>query len=254
SKPRAEQTHEAAHDRQQYTFGKQLPHDARPPRPDGRTDRQFLPPIGRSRQQQIGEVGAGDQQHQRDHAPENKKGEPKILNQLIAQRRERNVARRGEVTRDLVKLSLGALDDLPRLESSHHHEIVSAGATRVSRLKSQRNQQIGRWKEVKLRRQNPDDSVAPFIERHCLPDNLRVLTKAVSPEAMADQYDLLVTGLKLFGCERATRLWRDAEQGQQLAGNPLPSQLLRRDATCNGEITRHGSRQMVQRPMMLAPP
>src|SRR5262245_8849097 len=121
------------------------------------------------------------------------------------------------MARNLVQFTLGSLYGLHWLESPRHRKNVIA----FSRRENKRNQQICRGKEIELWRQNPDDSVAPIIERHCLPDDLRILAKAVFPETVADQYDLLVTRLELFGGEGATRLWRDAEQGQKLSGNPL---------------------------------
>src|SRR5262245_12909955 len=139
------------------------------------------------------------------------------------------------MARDLVQFPFGALDGLPWLEAPDQLEIV---LVLIFRGESHGKEQICRREEIELRRQNPNDGVAPFIERHCLPDDLRVLSKAVLPEAMADQYDMLVTRLKLFGGERAPRLWCDAEQGQQLTGNPLPSQVLERCAASKREFAR----------------
>ena len=55
---------EAAGQRQDDALRKQLPHEARPPRPERRPQGQLAPPRGRFRQQQAGHIGAGNEQHE----------------------------------------------------------------------------------------------------------------------------------------------------------------------------------------------
>ena len=58
----------AAGSREQQALGEQLPEHAPAARADGEADGDLLLPRRGARRQQAGEVGAGDQQHQSDHA------------------------------------------------------------------------------------------------------------------------------------------------------------------------------------------
>ena len=58
----------AADDRQQQAFDQQLPHDAPTGRSQRDADRDFARAVGRSREEQVGDVCARDQQHEADRA------------------------------------------------------------------------------------------------------------------------------------------------------------------------------------------
>ena len=53
---------------EQHAFGQQLPHQPLPAGAERGADRDFLLPPGGARQQQVRDVRAGDQQHQRHRA------------------------------------------------------------------------------------------------------------------------------------------------------------------------------------------
>ncbi len=57
-----EQTHQATQGAQQDALGEQLPRDAPPSGAERRTNRQLAFPPGRPCQQEVGDVGGGDQQ------------------------------------------------------------------------------------------------------------------------------------------------------------------------------------------------
>ena len=66
--PAHEQPEHAAGEREDDAFGQQLPDDAAARSADGGADRDLAPAAGRAHQQQVGDVGARDQQHEADGA------------------------------------------------------------------------------------------------------------------------------------------------------------------------------------------
>ena len=63
---RDEEPEHAAADREQHAFGEQLPDDAAAPGTECHAQRDLALTDRRARQQERRDVGAGDQQHQRD--------------------------------------------------------------------------------------------------------------------------------------------------------------------------------------------
>ena len=64
--PCQRQSESAANHREQRAFGQQLSNDAAPSGAKRRSDRHLFLPVGRPRQQQVGDVRAGDQQNEAD--------------------------------------------------------------------------------------------------------------------------------------------------------------------------------------------
>ena len=64
-----EQAGGAAQQSEQHALGQQLAHQPLPARAERGADGDFLLPAGGARQQQVGDVGAGDQQHERRRSP-----------------------------------------------------------------------------------------------------------------------------------------------------------------------------------------
>ena len=60
--------------RNEHAFRQQLPNESRPTRADGEANADFLAPFGGAREQQVGEIHAGEQQDERadggEHAGE----------------------------------------------------------------------------------------------------------------------------------------------------------------------------------------
>ena len=65
--PGKQPTERAAREGQQQALGQQLPDEAEASRSQRESHRHLLPPLDSPRQQQIGDVGAGDEQRQPDH-------------------------------------------------------------------------------------------------------------------------------------------------------------------------------------------
>ncbi len=59
-----EEAEAAAGEREHDAFGEQLPNEPSPARADGEADGDLFPLLGRAREEQVGEIHAGQQQDQ----------------------------------------------------------------------------------------------------------------------------------------------------------------------------------------------
>ncbi len=76
--------------RQQYTLGQKLANHPPAPGADGRPDRQLPLPHSRARQQQVGDVGTGDQQHKPHRSQQNQQRQPHVVHQGLFHRHHRH--------------------------------------------------------------------------------------------------------------------------------------------------------------------
>src|SRR5215471_5555213 len=72
--------------RKQHAFGQELPYESCPAGSDSRSNSNFIRARRRPRQQQVGDVGAGYEQHHPDHAQQYKKHQAGIAYDRILQR------------------------------------------------------------------------------------------------------------------------------------------------------------------------
>ena len=73
----------AARERQQDALGEQLPYQSPASCPERQTYGDLALPHAGPRQQQVGHVGAGDEQHQPDHGHQQKQGARKFPAQVV---------------------------------------------------------------------------------------------------------------------------------------------------------------------------
>ncbi len=100
---RQQQSAQPASAGEHQAFDHQLPDDARATGADRQPDGHFLLPADRAREQQVGHIGARDQQHQRHGAEQHQQRRANVLHDLIL----RAVDQRADVL-------VGRLDTLPR--------------------------------------------------------------------------------------------------------------------------------------------
>ena len=139
--------------RQQQAFGNQLPDDAAAAGAERRANRHLPRAADGFAQQQRGGVGAGNQQHHTDDAPQEIQRETHIANQLVLQ------TRRGDATafvalgilllergRNDGQIGLRLFERDIRLEAPDGEEVVPGAAGRARRLGSQTSVSPGNWK------------------------------------------------------------------------------------------------------------
>src|SRR5262249_8070683 len=88
------QTQGAARHGQQQAFGQKLSDKAQPARAERRPHRDLSAARGRAAQQQVGDVGAGDQQDEANREHQRSQRGPYALNRLLLQRNEEDAAPR----------------------------------------------------------------------------------------------------------------------------------------------------------------
>ena len=86
---RDEQTGGAAEQAEQQALGQQLPDEPLPARAERGADRDFLLTAGRARQQQVRDVRARDQQHERHRSEQHENRQPHVADDGLDQRARR---------------------------------------------------------------------------------------------------------------------------------------------------------------------
>ena len=122
----------AAGERQHDALGQQLAHDAAAARADGGAHGNLAPPAGRAHEQQVGDVRAGDQQHEADGADEHQQRRADVGDERFAHRHRREdgvlAERVGELRRVIRRGErqprVGLLERHAGREARGHPEIV----------------------------------------------------------------------------------------------------------------------------------
>ena len=195
------QPEHAADARQQDAFDQQLTHDPPAARAERHADRNLARPLCRPREQQVGDVGAGDQQHEADRAhqrPEDQRnlraGDAVVVENEIGLDVLVGV---GKIVRELVfdDLQLGA-----RLRQRHtgfqppHHLELADGALGIAQLRRQRrhrNPEIGIERELHVRRHHPDHRGHQTVDLDTAADHLRIAAVAVLPNPVPEHHGRL---------------------------------------------------------------
>ena len=84
----SEQPGDAAGDREQEALGHEMTNETSAAGAERAPHRHLLAPAERARQQQVGDVGAGDQQHERDGAEQDGERAPHFADHLFLQRHD----------------------------------------------------------------------------------------------------------------------------------------------------------------------
>ena len=182
-------------------LGEQLAHEARPRAPERRPHRQLALARGRADEQQVRDVGARDEQHERHRPHERQDRGPDVGDQILVHRLDAEVHAgrlldgklRAQTRRHGLDLLLrpGARDAAPEARD-HAEEDVDAGAGRE--IDPQRRPQIGRALDVRAggkQQLEPGLEHADHLERliaqaHDGPDDGGVAAEAALPELVAE--------------------------------------------------------------------
>ena len=127
-------------------FGQQLLHDPGPARAERAAQRDLLgAPVG-AHQHQVGEVGAGDEQHERDRAEQDEQRQPGVADQVVVQRHDQRapVLVVGRVlllpgARDRVEIGLRRAPRHARLQLGHGAIVVVVAHGAIVGLPRQRH-------------------------------------------------------------------------------------------------------------------
>jgi hypothetical protein len=179
-----------------------------------------------SRQQQVGEVNARDQQDEADGTEYHQQSWPDVAGDLGLQRaQEHPEARRGavivgEARRHAVDKGLqfgrGLRQCHARLEPCDDLQVMVAAIVRLGAIERQRRPQIRVAAKVESLRQDADDGVSLAVELNAFSDDVAVGSHLRFPEAVVDERDMIVAGLVVVSREDAALLRGHTQQGKQV--------------------------------------
>ena len=218
----------AAERRQHHRLGEQLPDDAAASRAEDDADRQLLLPRLRSREQQVGHVGARDEQHRADGEQQHHQRRPHVAEHLGRRRHQREAELAVVVVRVLLQEARGDRVDLGlRLrerragpQASERVQPVIAALLRVVRPERQRHPDLRERparvveRQPQRRRQDADDGVGLGVELDRASDDRRIRSELRSPQPFGQHHDVRVARLILVRREHAPGDRLRAERGE----------------------------------------
>ena len=197
--PRQQRAERTARDRNQEALGEELPHQIGAPRTKRDTDGHLLAADRRAREQQVGDIRAGDEQYGGDGAHQHDQAQPIFAYQLGLERSHSGAAivvrlriRGGETGRDAADFGVGRghtgagrqpADDVNEVRAALLHEL------RHQRHRAQRQPRLyllGLDWELKPRRHDANDGEALALQRHAGSDDGRRPAEAMDPCRLGD--------------------------------------------------------------------
>ena len=218
-------TQPAAEAGQQQALGEQLPHEAPASRTQRGADGDLLATLGRAGQQEIGHVGAGDEQHEADRPGQRDECGPHLAHGDLAQVVDHDapavVGPRVlllEPRRDGVHLAAGLLDRHAGSEPADHVVVMRSSFGELLRGEGDGDVQLGRV-ESEAGPHDPDHGVRLAVERERRSDQVPTRAEPVLPEPVADDDDAARTGPILLGEEGPAVQRSRAEEIEQVGGD-----------------------------------
>ncbi len=224
----------AANRREQHAFGQQLRDDAAAGGADGRSNRDLAAAPGGADQQQVGDVGAGDQQDEPDRAEQHVEGRADVGDHLLAE--AANVERLVLVEHAPVLLLVllgrhlqpgGGLGDRHAgLQLAGDVEVVALVVGVEIELEGHPHVGVGaELADVERLPDDADDGVGLAAQRDGAAQHVRIVSESPLPQALADQRHFGSVRRVFGGVEATAADDRHAEErevvGRHLAGLEL---------------------------------
>ena len=214
---------------QRQAFNQQLAHDADPARAERGADRHLAAARGAARQQQVGDVGARDQQHGRHRAEQRDQGGPVVLDQHILEWPDDDPVHAVARVRGVDAGGDGGQLGLRRRQRD-------AGTQPADRLQERRAALIGPLRreargqhrhpdlrrvlgvegKLEARRHDADDDDRIAVEQRRLADDRRVAPEGARPQRLGDHRRPLGAVRVVAGFERAAGDRRHAQQREDV--------------------------------------
>ncbi len=244
------------------TFGEKLANHARARGAESCAHRDFLRARSGTREQEIRNVGAGNEKDETHRAEENDQRGTNVLHNLIL--KVNHIGADG-------RIRLGILLGESRCDCFHfsaplveRHAWFQARGSDYSRMpitivwkrvgpRLKRNENIGSLKELKARRQNADERVGLRIECDGLADPIPGTAKAALPERIADHGHGRAADSVFLGKKCAADNWRDTQEREK-PGSDVPAfESLRLAAAGEREICEAGGFHRFEGAALVAP-
>ena len=233
---RERQARRGGNRRHDQAFHEQLTQHATAARAQGRPHCNLSGARSASREEQVRNVHARDQQHDNNRAEKHVESSAIIADEFLHQRNhlERQllcVFRKlhAQPLRCLHQVGVGPLDRDPRLQSPIDGQIVLVVRGLALRRERDRHPEFFRVRiQIERGRHHADDTIGLSAQPDVLTDDRRIGSEASRPEPMAQDDDLLVTRLILRVGVRATERRPHAEDGEERRGRPRADDPFRR--------------------------
>ena len=266
---RHQQTQTATGQGKQHAFREQLAGNPPASGSERGADGHLPLPRGRAREQEVGDVRAGDEQDKRDRAQQHEQRSLHIADDLLVQADQRQdtiaaaaasplaalaalAARPGiaarsrgrsswlNALRNCLQLGLRLLKRHAGFQSSNgfqkHHAFTIAHEGSPRFTKRQRSPKLKRFGILKARRKNAHDGVTLFVQRDRPAQHVRVAAKSALPEAVSENGRLGAVGRVLFPGEVASQRRLDAEQWKEIRRHCAGHDSFRRSGPCEGHV------------------
>ena len=259
SKPRDGDADRAAGDREQQAFSQDEPHHTPSRRAERETDGQLALPRRRPREEQVREVGAGDEEHQPDGAQQDECRRPHVFEQRRRPWRRRQlpvlVLRKRPLFRlldspgDGRELGVGLLERRARRETGEHVELADI-ARDGQRIAAPRNPEVGPDQDQSGRHHANHRRRAAAHANRAVQDG-GIAAEAALPEAMADDRCRWTVRTELVRGKAAAQGRRHANHRKQIVEQQRREDTLGHVTAGDvavAEIERAGAREAARRP------
>ena len=208
-------------------------------RPAARAERgaegELRAPRRAAREQQVGHVGAGDQQDQADGAEQQDQRRASVLDDVVLQRDDPNPHLRGgvlgellaELRRDSIHLRLGLGQRHVAPDPAEHGEegevprrgLLVVELDRREELRVGHEEPLGGQVQPEARWQDPDHLVGDAVYLDRASHQAGVAAVAAEPEPVAEHHHVRPAGHLFIGCEGAPQHRLHAEQREEVGGD-----------------------------------
>ncbi len=232
--PRRERhSQQSSRAREQDALGQQLTEDASAGGAEGDAQGDLAAPRERAGEQQVGDVGAGDQENERHRSEQGQQRRPGRVRQLPVERQQVHVVPgvgfgKGLLQRRLDRVEVGGgrggRDPSPEPADDLVGMVVAVGALR--RRQREGRPELGPLREVETAGHDADHRVVLTLEPDLLSDRFATALELPLPEPVAQDHFAGPGGVRRAR-ERSAELRPDAEQGEELRRHPRAEKALR---------------------------
>ena len=256
----------AAEQRQPDALGQQLAHDPKPARAHRGAHGHLALTRERSRQQQVRDIRARDQQHDPDRRQQHCQRRAHVAHHLLEQRHDRE--RQSAVGRvllrmllpqprgDQIHLGLRRRHGHARLQRADHVIVLAVAASRRGRRQRQRQIDIAvlgdaeGWQHLAWQRearlQDADDPARLAVQRDRRADDARIQSIPPRPGAVAEHGGARRPRRIFFWCEQPPHRRLRAEHRQQIRRNANHANPLRIAASGQRVVAADGNRDLLE--------
>ena len=220
---RQQQPETAADDAEDDAFGEELADEAAAGGAERAAHRHLAFARRRAREQQVGDVGAGDQQDEADGAEKHQHGLADVADHRLVERDRGEVEPlvavrilRGEALADGLHLGSDVLEWNARLGPADGSEVPRAAlAGGEVRVVGDRHPDDPAGRVGEALRHHPHDLGRYAVDRDLLPDRVVAAAEALAPQPVADDRDLAAAWVVLVGPEGAAERGAHTEEVEQ---------------------------------------